>query len=209
MKQREFAEWLNFWWEKGGDFDSRRIALVGDSICCGYYDAVKNHFAGDGIIVDRFAGSHSAGDQVFEKEMEYLFGVANDYKYSVIHFNNGLHGGCNDTHVSLEDYKKGIIASVETIVRNQPQAKLILATTTNMVRQGKAEDDFDPEFNDFVLERNEFIRAYAKENGFYLNDLYEAVAWKSEYPHSDGVHFSGKGYERLVEYIVKAISENL
>lgn len=209
MKKREYAEWNDFWWEKGGDFDAKRVALIGDSITRGYYASVKEHFASEGILVDRFCGSHTAGDQVFEPEIEYILGAANDYRYQVIHFNNGLHGGCNDTRVDLADYERGMTAAVEAIRRLQPQAKLILATSTNMVKKGKAEDDFDAEFNDFVLERNEFIRAYAKENGYFLDDLYEAVAWKPEYPHSDGVHFSPAGYQKLASCVIGAISENL
>ena len=209
MKKREYAEWNDFWWENAGDFDDKRVALVGDSITRGYYPPVKEHFLSKGILADRFSGSHTAGDDAYQAEIEYIFSAANGYKYSVIHFNNGLHGGCNDTRVGIEDYKRGVTAAIETIRRLQPQAKLILATSTNRVEKGKAEDAFDAAFNDFILERNEFIRAYAKENGCYLNDLYEAVAWKPEYPHADGLHFAPAGYEKLASCVIDAIEKNL
>lgn len=208
--QREYAEWLNFWWEKGGDFETPRVAFVGDSITCQYYDNgdLKGKLAAHGMLADKFAGSHCAADPIMASELEYIFGPANGYVYKTIHFNNGLHGGCNDTLYSIEEYVSGYKKCCEVIRKNQPQAKLILVTSTNMVRQNASQTVPDDEYNRFILERNEFVRQYAEEQGYALDDLYAATAWNEEYPHSDGVHFKGEVCPKLADIVLKSVLES-
>ena len=51
--------------------------------------------------------------------------------------------------------------------------------------------------NVLIHERNAFLRAYAEENGFYLNDLYALVANSLDFPKSDYVHYTDEGAKRL------------
>ena len=39
---REYAEWNNNWWEEAGNFEARRVLLIGDSITNGYRNDVQN-----------------------------------------------------------------------------------------------------------------------------------------------------------------------
>ncbi|MDD6798799.1 MAG: SGNH/GDSL hydrolase family protein [Firmicutes bacterium] len=202
---REYYEWDNFWWEKAGDRKCSRVAIVGDSITCGYRDEVQKMLKDREILVDRFSCSRCAGDPALNAELEYVFGAACGYEYKVIHFNNGLHGGCNDTMISDEEYNTGIEECIKIIKKLQPGAQIIIATSTNMVDMSKPEDEFDGQKNAFIIRRNDFVKKFAAENNIPVDDLYEAVAWKAEYPHSDGVHFKPESYRKLAECVVESM----
>lgn len=202
---REYAEWNNNWWEEAGNFEARRVLLIGDSITNGYRNDVQNALRGDGILVDKLCGSRCAGDPMLTAEIELALGPLNGYTYQAVHFNNGLHGGCNDTHVSLETYRRGIETLCGVITRLQPSAVLILATITPMTRKGAPAGTVDEAFNAFVLERNAFLRAYAAENGLVLDDLYALTAGDPTFPQPDGVHFDADGFTRLGEAVARHI----
>ena len=206
---REFIEWSDYWWVKAGNAEISRIALVGDSITRSYYDDVNRLLADEGRPVDRFTTSHFVGDRAFLAELEYIFGPVNGYRYEVIHFNNGLHGGCNDTRLPFADYEKGMREAIALLRRLQPQAKLILVTSTNMVRSGAKEDEPDEAYNDFILERNALVHRLGKEFGLPVDDLYQTVAWKAEYPHRDGVHFGPDGVKALADQVSAVIRKQL
>ena len=202
---REYAEWNNNWWEKAGDFTSRRALLIGDSITNGYRDSVKSEIKEDGILVDKLCGSRCAGDPILTAEIKLAVGELNGYTYQAVHFNNGLHGGCNDTLVDIETYKRGITEIASAIVSFQPSAKLIIATSTHMTKIGAPQDIVDKEYNAFALERNDFLRSFALENGFALDDLYYEAAGNPDCKQVDGVHFDGAGFAHLGHIVAGAI----
>ena len=203
--EREYAEWNDFWWEKAGDFSRHRVLLIGDSITRSYRDTVQAIYKPERIAIDKLCGSRCAGDPILTAELDLATGPLNGYKYDIIHFNNGLHGGCNDTMIPLETYKQGIREIVEVLRRNQPQAKLVLVTSTHLSAKGDQSFVIDEELNRFILERNDFIREYAAENGFPVNDLWKLVAGSPTFPHQDGVHFEPEAADRLAEHVAQYI----
>ena len=122
---REYAEWSDFWWEKAGDFSRRRILLIGDSVTKSYRGRVQELYKPKKIAVDQLCGSRCAGDPVLTAELDLATGPLNGYTYDVIHFNNGLHGGCNDTQISLDVYEKGIREILCVLKKNQPQTEAL------------------------------------------------------------------------------------
>ena len=159
---REYAEWNDFWWEKAGDFSRRRVLLIGDSITRSYRDTVQEIYKPERIAIDKLCGSRCAGDPILTAEIDLMTGPLNGYRYDVIHFNNGLHGACNDTEIPLEIYKKGIMDIVSILRRNQPDARLILVTSTPMSDKGTHDITVKDENNVLIHERNAFLRAYAE-----------------------------------------------
>jgi len=66
--------------------------------------------------------------------------------------------------------------------------------------------------NQHVLDVNQWIRDYAKQNGLLLLDLQPVISddkgWrKKEYATKDGSHISEKGYEKLTEYATRVLEE--
>lgn len=204
---REYAEWNDFWWEKAGDLDRRRVLLIGDSITRSYRDAVQEIYKPRRIAVDKLCGSRCAGDPILTAEIDLMTGPLNGYRYDVIHFNNGLHGGCNDTLIPLNVYEKGIREIVDVLRRNQPQAKLILVTSTPMSAPGTTNVAVREEDNGFVHERNAFIRAFAAENGYPVDDLYALVANSPDFPKSDNVHFTKEAAARIGKQVADEIEK--
>jgi hypothetical protein len=206
---REYAEWNNNWWEKAGDFNIKRVMLIGDSITSGYRDYVQQILKADDIMADKLCGSRCAGDAILTAEIELALGPLNGYKYEAIHFNNGLHGGCNDTLVGIDAYIHGITEICEVIKRTQPVAKIIIATSTHMTKAGAPADIVDEEYNSFVIIRNRFLREFAAENGYALDDLYSETAGNLEYRQPDGVHFDAQGFERLGHVVAGAVKTTI
>ena len=202
---REYAEWNDFWWEKAGDYERRRVLLIGDSITRSYRDRVQEIMKPCRIAVDKLCGSRCAGDPILTAEIDLMTGPLNGYRYDVIHFNNGLHGGCNDTLIPLDVYEQGIRDIVAVLRRNQPQAKLILVTSTPMSAPNTTDVEVLPEHNVFVHERNDFLRRFAAENGFLVNDLYALVANSPDFPKSDNVHFKKDAATRIGDRVAELV----
>lgn len=198
---REYAEWNDFWWEKAGDPDRRRVLLIGDSITRSYREQVQEYFKPKRIAVDKLCGSRCAGDPILTAELDLMTGPLNGYTYDVIHFNNGLHGGCNDTRIPLDVYQQGIKDIVTVLRRNQPQAKIVIVTSTYMSPKGDTSYVIDEKMNDFILERNAFLCEFALENGFTVNDLYALVSGNPDFRQSDGIHFDGESAAKLAKHI--------
>ena len=207
---REGAEWTNIWFDEGLYFDRTRVALIGDSITHHYRPVVQRIVKEEmnlPISVDMMTGSRCAGDPALYAELECFFGSANGYKYDVIHFNNGLHGACNNSMIDYDVFCEGFVKCVELLHKLQPQAKIILSTLTDMnygeeyiSREGlKAK-------NDLVDERDAFIRKYAKENGYVLDDLRSLVCGKPDlYPQIDGIHYGEAGVRAMAEQVTKIV----
>lgn len=206
---REYAEWSDFWWEKAGDTERRRILLIGDSITRSYRDRVQEIYKPLRIAVDKLCGSRCAGDPILTAELDLATGPLNGYTYDLIHFNNGLHGGCNDTLIPLETYKQGVRAIVSVLRRNQPQAKLVIVTSTYMSPKGDESFVIDEKMNAFVLERNAFLREFAAENGFAVNDLYALTAGNAAFRQTDGVHFEKESTDKLAAHVADFIDQQL
>lgn len=130
--EREGVEWTYYWWDEAGFFDRDRVACIGDSMTHHYRPEVQKLLNDRKISVDQMAGSHCAGDPAFIAGLEYFFGMHQNYIYDVIHFNNGLHGDCNNTKIPFDIYCQGIKHAIAVIRRLQPQAKIIIATCTHM-----------------------------------------------------------------------------
>ena len=200
---REFAEWNDFWWEKAGDCNRRRILLIGDSITRSYRNKVQDYFKPKRIAVDKLCGSRCAGDPILTAELDLATGRLNGYTYDIIHFNNGLHGGCNDTQIPLDVYQQGIKDIITVLRRNQPQANIVIATSTYMSPKGDTSFVIDETMNAFIKERNAFLREFAAENGFTVNDLYALTAGTPDFRQTDGIHFDEESAAVLAKHVAE------
>jgi len=186
--QLEYAEWANFWYEDAPNKTAERVMLIGDSITNGYRRIVQEKLKDTGILVDMTVGSRGADNPALYAEIEYAIGSVNGYKYKAIHFNNGLHAN----HLTADEYEHGMRYCIGLIRKLQPEAVLILVTSTPFVSESDTT---------FVNERNDIVRKLAAEYNLPVNDLYTAIAGKSEYPQPDGVHFSAVGCEYLADIV--------
>jgi len=81
---RERIEWIDIWVTDADKTDLPRVLLVGDSITRGYFGGVEKHLAGKAYCA-RLTTSKCVSDPTFNDDLKLIL---NQYKFSVIHFNN-------------------------------------------------------------------------------------------------------------------------
>jgi hypothetical protein len=196
---RERIEWIDIWVTDADKTDLPRVLLVGDSITRGYFGAVEKHLAGKAYCA-RLTTSKCVSDPTFNDDLKLLL---KQYKFSVIHFNNGLHGW----GYTEDQYRDGLLRTVVALKENAGDAKLIWATTTP-VRE-KANLKTFAERTDRVKVRNKLASETMTEQQVPTDDLFELVNEHAEWTSGDGVHFNGQGNEALAKQVAESVLENL
>ena len=121
---RERIEWADIWVTDADKNDLPRVLLIGDSITRGYFDGVEKQLAGKAYCA-RLTTSKCVADPSFLDEVQLLL---KQYRFAVIHFNNGLHG----FGYTEDQYRAGLSGLLEVVEKHSSNAKLIWATTTPM-----------------------------------------------------------------------------
>ncbi len=196
---RERIEWIDIWVTDAEKDDLPRVLLVGDSITRGYFGAVEKHLAGKAYCA-RLTTSKCVSDPTFNDDLRLM---VKQYKFSVIHFNNGLHGW----GYTEDQYRDGLAKTVVAVKEHAGEAKLIWATTTP-VREKTDLQKFS-ERTDRVKVRNKLASEIMMEQHIPTNDLFELAKDHAEWTSGDGVHFNGQGNEALAKQVATSVLENL
>src|SRR5262245_28151474 len=83
----ESIEWCDVWISHANETNLPRVLLIGDSITRAYYPEVEKNLAGK-AYVGQLATSAFISDPALHREIAM---VLDEYKFDVIHFNNGMH----------------------------------------------------------------------------------------------------------------------
>ncbi|MCE5303945.1 MAG: SGNH/GDSL hydrolase family protein, partial [Planctomycetaceae bacterium] len=196
---RENIEWCNVWVAEAVKADLPRVLLIGDSICNGYRNVVEKELKGKACVA-MLATSASLEDPAFTAQLKLLL---DNYKFAVVHFNNGLHG----FGYAEDEYQKDISAILKLIKQNAPDAKLIWATSTPMRNKTNLQE-FNPK-NERVKARNKIVVELAAKQGIPVDDLYSIVVDHPEYWRNDGVHYKPEGQAVQAKQVAKIILETL
>jgi len=195
---RETTEWCNIRWMNANDASLPRVLLIGDSISVGYHGAVGKELKGV-AHVDNLATSKAITDPALAKEIAYVLG---EYRYAVIHFNNGLHGW----HVTEAEYEAGLRALVAQLRKLGQGAKLVWASSTPIPSRTKGQKLHKTK-NKLVLARNAIAAKVMAECKIPTNDLYElmVVDLDNLTASKGNVHYGNKGKELQGKAIAKVI----
>ena len=99
-----------------------RVLLVGDSICGGYKDGVRDELNGK-MNVTYWISSYCVTSPGYLRLLSFYL---DETEYAVIHFNNGLHSlGTPDA-----DWEKGLRIALTLIRLKQPKARIVWTTST-------------------------------------------------------------------------------
>lgn len=202
MTKLERYEWCDFWWEETDKADKPRVLLIGDSITRGYRPKVSDIIR-ERAYVDMLATSKAIDNPSLKRELDYIL-RHEDFKYKVIHFNNGLHGW----HLSAEEYEKYLEEVVRHIVDICGPAKLILALATPVTIEGKT-NEINMELTSQVIERNKAIEDIAKRYNLIIDDLYTPMFGKSQYRVDDGYHYNETGEKIQAEIVANKVEQFL
>lgn len=196
---RERIEWIDIWVTDADKDDLPRVLLVGDSITRGYFGPVEKQLAGKAYCA-RLTTSKCVSDPTFNDDLLLLL---KQYKFSAIHFNNGLHGW----GYTEEQYRDGLLKTVAAVKEHSGDTKFIWATTTP-VRE-KADLQKFEERTERVKARNKLAFEIMKENGASTNDLFELVKDHADWQSTDGVHFNAAGNEGLAKQVAESVMKHL
>jgi len=182
---RERIEWADIWVTDADKDDLPRVLLIGDSITRGYFGEVEKRLLGKAYCA-RLTTSKCVSGPSFPDEVQLLL---KQYKFAVIHFNNGLHGwGYTESQ-----YRDGLLRLMATFKEHAAGAQLVWATTTP-VRERENLQQIS-ERTERVKARNQIAAEIMKERGVPTDDLYGLVEQHAAWHSGDGVHFNAKGKE--------------
>ena len=171
-----------------------RVLLIGDSITRSYYPHVQERLA-ERYAGARIASSKCVADPTCIKELELLLG---EYEFSLIHFNNGLHGW----DYSEEDYAGALAQAFDLLLAHCGVAGFIWGSTTPV---WEPDSKALAKRTERVRERNKIAAALADDRGVRVNDLFAAVVDRPELFSKDGVHFLDTGQALLGKCVADTI----
>ena len=196
---KERIEWIDIWVTDANKDDLPRVLLVGDSITRGYFGGVEQHLKGKAYCA-RLTTSKCVSDPTFNNDLQLLL---EQYDFSVIHFNNGLHGwGYTEAQ-----YKEGLQNTLTALKMAAGNAKLIWATSTP-VNRSTAPKSFT-ERAARIPARNRIAAEIMKAHDVSTNDLFELVGLNLDWFSPDGVHFNAKGKDAQAKQVAESIADFL
>jgi lysophospholipase L1-like esterase len=157
------------------------VLLLGDSITRAYFPEVGRQLAGVANVY-LMASSTSVGDPRLTRQIEE-FSSAEGVTFSVVHFNNGMHGWA----YTEREYREAFAAFLAEIRTIAPKAALIWATTTPV----KKETEPGPT-NARVEARNAIAESLVKPAGIAIDDQHGLMVKHADL-YQDSVHFSEAG----------------
>ena len=181
---KESIEWCDIWISHANETNLPRVLLIGDSITRAYYPKVEKLLDGK-VYVGRLSSSAFISDPVLLMQIKM---VLSQYKFDVIHFNNGMHGWQH----SEEEYEKAFPEYLKTIREYAPNAKLIWGNTTPLRVSPASSENFTIATDERIDQRNAIAAKFMQSQGIPVEDLNTPMRGHPEY-HEDNVHFNSQG----------------
>lgn len=191
-KSREGTEWTMVYWYNANDSKLPRILLIGDSICNGYNTFVRDELAGT-AYVSFYATSKCASDPSYLKELAYILG---EYRYDVIHFNNGLHS----LNTDRKEWEAGLRAALALIQEKAKDSKIIWASSTPLK---------DAALTEKAKELNEIAASVMRESGIPTDDLFALMDPMDRSLWTDTYHYNTDGRKMQGKKVADAVREAL
>jgi len=158
------------------------VLLLGDSISRAYFPQVTKDLAGVANVY-LMASSTSIGDPRLSRQMAESSAME-DVRFSVVHFNNGMHGWA----YSEEQYKTAFPAFLHAVRKLAGGNGALIWATTTPVRQ----DATGGANNQRVDARNAIATPLAQAAGIPVDDQH-ALMLQHQDLHKDPVHFNASG----------------
>lgn len=170
-RRRENIEWSIAYAFNAPDESSPRVFFIGDSICNGYKDSLREKL-GDRINLSFWASSKCVTDPEYLRELDLLL---DSRPCSMIAFNNGLH--------SLNSNRAEWIAAYDNVLAflraKRPDSLLVVLLCTPVANDRK---------NEIVRELNHLASGLAEKRNLSVFDLYSpmdrlnrATYWRDEF----------------------------
>jgi len=198
---------------KGGNWSLReakvtdaslpRVLLIGDSITNSYLEPVRKALAGQANI-DAWITPTTQADKTLPKTIAAILAWQ---KYTVIHFNLGLHGW-QKGRIPEGQYEPLTRQLVEDLKAGAPQAKLIWATITPVTVKGEP-DKLNPDIQPTIEEHNRMALGVMKSEGVEIDDLSGLMLQHLPLAAGDMFHWTPAGVALLTDAVTKSIASAL
>ncbi|MBP3361818.1 MAG: SGNH/GDSL hydrolase family protein [Clostridia bacterium] len=192
----ENIEWDDIWRQNAPDNEKPRVLLIGDSISRSYRGSLNEILSGE-VYADQLSTSKSVADKGFIGMLDYM--KAQNDRYEIIVFNNGLHG----FYLNIKEYEENYRNIILYLKKIFPDSTFILALSTP-VRSKDNLDEFD-DINSVVVERNEAVKKIAEDNGIDYIDYYTLFDKNGDMYTGDGIHVIDRGQKLLAEKCAEMI----
>lgn len=173
-QKQEGVGWLDIF-SYDDSSKNKRVLIIGDSIVRQYANNVKKELKGK-YTITRLSTSKSICSKHFINQLA----VAMTQPYSIILINNGLH----DFFATNDEYKQCYKKSIDYLLHTNPNAKVMLVTTTGVKGINEREK--------IVQKRNISLREISQIYKLPIVDLYTEVHGKNEL-WKDAYHFKMGG----------------
>jgi hypothetical protein len=183
---RSLLEDIEWTWEvRPIQYDPKlpNVLLLGDSITRNYYPAVARRLTGKANVY-LMATSASVGDPRLALQIAD-FVTAEAVHFSLVHFNNGMHGWA----YSESQYERAFPSFLRAIQDSAPGARLIWTMTTPV----KADASPGPT-NSRIESRNAIAKTLVQKAGLRIDDQHELMMHHLD-TFQDNVHFNEDGAE--------------
>jgi len=188
----------------------KNVLLLGDSIRMLYQplvsDALKDRASVYGPAENGRWSGYTLNSLRFWLKNDSPWGGGELEIPDIVHWNNGIWDlgddyGLGRPFTSPDEYKSALTRTIIVLRKLCGESvKIILATTTPTA----GTDITKPH------EYNELMKTIARDNGIFVNDLYEVIAPDLKQNISpDGVHLSETGTKLAAEAVIKAIERHL
>jgi hypothetical protein len=157
------------------------VLMVGDSITRAYYPEVAKALEGKANVY-YFATSCSVGDERLRPQLAEYFKMIG-VRFSVVHFNNGMHGW----GYTEQEYKEYFPELLAAVCAGAPNAKLVWATITPVRK-----DKDGGATNARIEARNAIADVQVKAAGIPVDDQHSLMMSHQDL-HADDVHFKPEG----------------
>lgn len=193
----------------------KKVLLLGDSICMGYGNYVRNLLKGKcEVYYDEKDNGRFAAYTLWQANQFFK----NYGKFDVVHWNNGywdmnIESPMIDAMHPIEEYIHFLKRIISEIRFNG--AEIIFATTTPIIKRGSAIDNSGTGMiisydNDWVIKYNDAAKKLMTEYKVTVNDLYSLMLNdKNYYKCEDMLHLVDKGYRICAEQVARLIEEKL
>ena len=158
------------------------VLLLGDSITRAYAADVGKELAGKANVY-YLATSASIADVRLPRQIDEYFTMMQPIHWSVVHFNNGMHGWS----YTEEEYARFFPEMLAAVHAGAPGAKLVWATTTP-IRTSQPSGAS----NTRIEARNAIAAKAIAAQHIPTDDQYRLMAAHQDL-HSDDIHFNPEG----------------
>ena len=190
----ETFEWDNSWIHHANDLETRRVLYIGDSISCGTRGCATEAAEGK-LLFDGF-GTSKAVDNPFFFDSVRIFAMQIK-NYSVVLFNNGLHGWHLDDTTEYPKFYEQMVVKLLEKFKGTPIALLLTTSVADAATEER------------VKVRNDEVKKIAEKYGLPIIDIYSVAVEFADLRSGDGVHYIGEGYKKFAEKIVGDITRIL